>query len=112
MRRMLLLLLICYFVVASQGQSPDADLAAAHALINQGRFDDAIARLSALQQKMPSRAEIGRELGIAYYRKGDFLHAATLLQEAFDRRPEDTDVAQLLGLTYYLAGRPAAAIAP
>jgi tetratricopeptide (TPR) repeat protein len=112
MRGMLVLLLACSFVVAQQEQSPSAELAAARALISQGRLDDAIARLSALQQKMPSRPEIGRELGIAYYRKGDFLHAATLLQDAFTGHPEDTDVAQLLGLAYYMSGRPAAAIAP
>jgi len=112
MRCMILLLLVCSFLVAQQEQSPDAELAAARALIGQGRLDDAIARLSALQQKLPSRPEIGRELGVAYYRKGDFMRAATLLQEAFTRRPEDSDVAQLLGLAYYLTGRPAAAIAP
>ena len=112
MRCMLLLLLVCSLLVAQQGQSPDAELADARALINQGHLDEAIERLSALQQKLPSRPEIGRELGIAYYRKGDFLHAATLLQEAFTRRPEDNDVAQLLGLAYYLSGRPADAIAP
>src|SRR5215467_16255932 len=112
MRYMVLLLLICSFLIAQQPQSPDAELAAARALMNQGHLDDAIAKLTALQQRMPSRPEIGRELGIAYYRKGDFLHATTLLQEAFTRRPEDNDVAQLLGLAYYLSGRPAAAIAP
>src|SRR5215467_9739969 len=112
MRYMVLLLLICSFLIAQQPQSPDAELAAARALMNQGHLDDAIAKLTALQQQMPSRPEIGRELGIAYYRKGDFLHAATLLQEAFSLRPEDADVAQLLGLAYYLSGRPAAAIAP
>jgi len=112
MRYMVLLLLICSFLIAQQPQSPDAELAAARALMNQGHLDDAIAKLTALQQRMPSRPEIGRELGIAYYRKGDFLHATTVLQEAFTRRPEDNDVAQLLGLAYYLSGRPAAAIAP
>jgi tetratricopeptide (TPR) repeat protein len=109
---MLLLLLACSFVVAQREQSPDGELAAARALINQGRLDDAIVRLTELQQKIPSRPEIARELGIAYYRKGDFLHATTLLQDAFSRRPEDTDVAQLLGLAYYLSGRPASAILP
>src|SRR5215510_1294370 len=108
----ILLMLLCSVVTAQPAQSPNADLAAARALVNQGRVDDAIAQLSALQQKMPSRPEIGRELGIAYYRKGDFLQAATFLQEAFTRRPEDNDVAQLLGLAYYLSGRPSAAIAP
>ena len=112
MRCMLLLLLVCPLVVAQQEQSSDAELAAARELSSNGRLDDAIAQLTALQQKMPSRPEIGRELGIAYYRKGDFLHAATLLQDAFTHHPEDTDVAQLLGLAYYLSGRPAAAIAP
>src|SRR5215468_4710560 len=112
MRYMVLLLLICSFLIAQQSQSPDAELAAARSLMNQGHLDDAIAKLTALQQQVPSRPEIGRELGIAYYRKGDFLRATTLLQEAFTRRPEDNDVAQLLGLAYYLSGRPAAAIAP
>lgn len=110
--RCLFLLLICTFVVAQEAPSPEAELNAARTLINQGRLDDAIARLSALQQKMPARPEIGRELGIAYYRKGDFLHATTFLQEAFTLRPDDADVAQLLGLAYYLSGRPADAIAP
>lgn len=108
----LLLLLVSSFASAQQPQSPDAELSAAHELMNQGRLDDAIAQLSALRQKMPSRPEIGRELGIAYYRKGDFLHASPLLQEAFTRDPKDADVAQLLGLAYYLSGRPADAIAP
>ena len=110
--RCLFLLLVCTFVVAQEAPSPEAELNAARTLINQGRLDDAIARLSALQQKLPARPEIGRELGIAYYRKGDFLHATTFLQEAFTRRPDDPDVAQLLGLAYYLSGRPAEAIAP
>src|SRR5215471_21154171 len=112
MRCLLLLFLLCSFAIAQQPQPPDAELAAARALMNQGRLDDAIAKLTAMQQQVPSRPEIGRELGIAYYRKGDFLHATTLLQEAFTRRPEDNDAAQLLGLAYYLSGRPAAAIAP
>lgn len=107
-----LLLLVFSFLLSAHGQSPDDELAAARTLMNQGRLDDAIARLSALQQKMPSSPEIGRELGIAYYRKGDYLQATTLLQEAFTRHPEDTDVAQLLGLANYLSGRPAEAIAP
>lgn len=108
----LLLLLVSTFPAVSQEQSPEAELAAARALIAQGQLDDAIVKLSALQQKMPSRPEIGRELGIAYYRKGDFLQATTLLQPAFTRHPEDVDVAQLLGLAYYLSGRPAEAIPP
>lgn len=112
MRYMLSLLLVCSFATAQQVQSSDSELTAARTLMNQGRLDDAIARLSALHEKFPSQPEIGRELGIAYYRKGDFLPAATLLQEAFTRRPEDADVAQLLGLAYYLSGRPAAAIPP
>src|SRR5215472_10050412 len=111
MRCLLLLLLASSLAVSQDAQSPDAELAAAHTLIQQGRFDDAIAKLTALQQKAP-RPEITRELGIAYYRKGDLLHATNFLQEAFTRKPEDTDVAQLLGLAYYLTGRPAAAIAP
>ena len=110
--RYLLLFLLCSSLLGQQPQSPDADVAAARALISQGRLDDAIAKLSALHDKFPSRPEIGRELGIAYYRKGDFAHAATLLQEAFTLHPEDNDVTQLLGLAYYLSGRPAAAIAP
>lgn len=110
--RYIVLLLLCSCTIVAQEQSPDAELAAAHALVNQGRLDDAIARLSALEKKMPSRSDINRELGIAYYRKGDFLNAASELQHAFTSHPEDTDVGQLLGLSYYLSGRPAEAIPP
>lgn len=111
MRCLLLLLLASSLAVAQDAQSPDAELAAAHTLIQQGRLDDAIAKLTALRQKTP-RPEIDRELGIVYYRKGDLLRATNFLQEAFTRKPDDTDVAQLLGLAYYLTGRPAAAIPP
>jgi tetratricopeptide (TPR) repeat protein len=53
-----------------------------------------------------------RQIGIAYYRKSDFLKAAASFKKALEEDPGDNEAVQLLGLSYYLAGRPAEAIAP
>lgn len=88
----------------------NADFAAARHLLQLGKFDDAIAQLLDLQAKNPAMPGLSRELGIAYYKKSDFLSAAKYLSAALDENPRDEEATQLLGLSYYLAGRPAEAI--
>jgi tetratricopeptide (TPR) repeat protein len=88
----------------------NADFAAARHLLQLGKFDDAIARLLDLQAKNPAMPGLSRELGVAYYKKSDFLSAAKYLAAALDENPRDEEATQLLGLSYYLAGRPAQAI--
>jgi tetratricopeptide (TPR) repeat protein len=86
------------------------DFAAARHLLQLGKFDDAIAQLLALQSQYPAMPGLARELGVAYYKKSDFLNAAKYLSAALYENPRDEETTQLLGLSYFLAGRPAQAI--
>jgi tetratricopeptide (TPR) repeat protein len=47
---------------------------------------------------------------MAYYRKGDYFHAADSFKQALQQDAEDRESTQMLGISYYLAGNPAAAI--
>ncbi len=47
---------------------------------------------------------------MAYYKKSDYLKAAEYLKQALAENPKDDEAVQLLGLSYYLAGRPSEAI--
>lgn len=86
------------------------EFAAARHLLQLGKFDDAITQLLDLQSKNSAMPGLARELGVAYYKKSDFLSAAKYLSVALDENPRDEEATQLLGLSYYLAGRPAQAI--
>jgi len=55
---------------------------------------------------------LSHELGGAYYKKGDYMNAITYLKKARDENSDDGEAVQLLGLSFYLSGRPAEAIAP
>jgi tetratricopeptide (TPR) repeat protein len=92
--------------------SADSAFAAARRLAQQGKFDDALAQLRALAAKQPDAKGLAHELGIVYYKKGDYLKAVASFQNALGEDPADGEATQLLGLSYYLAGRPADAIAP
>lgn len=84
----------------------------ARRLSQQGKFDEAIAQLEALATKQPGAKGLAHELGIVYYKKSDFLNAAANLKKALLEDPADNEALQLLGISSYLAGRPADAIAP
>ncbi len=88
----------------------DSDFSQAQKLIQQGRYDDALDQLNALAQKHPGLKGLDRELGFARYSKGDYLGAAASFQKAITEDPSDNESIQLLGLSNYLAGRPAEAI--
>jgi tetratricopeptide (TPR) repeat protein len=81
-------------------------------LLHQGKADEAITLLEGIDAIDPSRKGLAREMGLAYYRKGDYMKAAASLQKALRENPGDNEAVQLMGLSYYLAGRPAEAIAP
>lgn len=84
----------------------------ARRLAQRGKFDDALAQLAALAAKQPDTKGLAHELGIVYYKKGDYLKAVASFQKALEENPDDSEATQLLGLSYYLAGRAADAIAP
>jgi tetratricopeptide (TPR) repeat protein len=97
----------------AQNSSVPADaamFAQAEKLMQQGRYDDALSQLQDIAQKNPSAPGLSRELGVAHYKKGDYLKAAENFRKATGDDPKDNEAVQLLGLSYYLAGRPAEAI--
>jgi len=119
MTRLSCLLLLCALWAApSWGQNPPArdvgtseeSLSHARQLMQQGKYDDAIAELQKLSNAQPGMKGLAREFGVAYYKKSDYAQAITSLKRALQENPEDNEATQLLGLSYYLAGRPGDAI--
>jgi len=95
-----------------QTSSPDSAFAEGRRLSQLGKFDEALARLEALAANQPPVKGLARALGMVYYKKSDFLAAAAKFKTALEENAGDAEVIQLLGLSYYLAGRPAEAIGP
>ncbi len=87
-----------------------ADFAEARKLMQQGKFDDAIANLESIQSANPHANGLDLELGTAYYKKSDFPKAIEYLKKASVADPRNGEATQLLGLSYYLGGHPADAI--
>ena len=95
---------------AAPAANTNTDFAEARRLMQQGKYDAAIEKLQDLAAKSPKPAGVSHELGMAYYKKADYLKAAEYLKQATAENPDDKEAVQLLGLSYYLAGRPAEAI--
>jgi tetratricopeptide (TPR) repeat protein len=98
--------------VVGKAQDTKPDLAQARRLLDQGKVDEGLALLQEISASQPNRKGLSRELGIAYYKKGDYLKAVDSLKKARAEDPGDNEALQLTGLSYYLAGHPAEAIAP
>src|SRR5882762_5061743 len=92
--------------------SPNTAIAEARRLSQQGKFDEAIGQLEALSAKQPDSKGLWHELGIVYYKKSDYPRAIENFQKALRENANDNEATQLMGISYYLAGRPAEAIAP
>ncbi len=90
----------------------DASLEQATHLMQQGKNDEALRLLEGIAAAEPARRGIAREIGMACYRKGDYLKAAASFKKALEEDAGDNEAVQLMGLSYYLAGRPAEAIGP
>ena len=92
--------------------APAAVLAEARALINQDKPADAIEKLRAVDG--PGRLDVALLLGVAYYHANDHAHAIEKLAPIADTLPEGSierkEAVQVLGLSYFLAGRFADAI--
>jgi tetratricopeptide (TPR) repeat protein len=81
-----------------------------HRLTEQGKFEEALTALSELSKSDPAAKSLAHEFGLLYYRKNDYLNAIASLQKAVAENPADNEATQLLGLSLYLAGKPAEAI--
>ena len=113
--RIISLILIVSNLIWAQSSSPASptpasDFTTAQKLLQQGKYDDAIAQLLEIKFKNPGLRGVAHELGAANYAKGDYIKAADFLRQAIDEDPKDNEAIQLLGLSYYLSGRPADAI--
>jgi tetratricopeptide (TPR) repeat protein len=95
-----------------QTGSPAAVYAEAQRQSQLGKFDEALAQLGALASAQPDAKGLSHEMGTVYYKKSDYIQAAAQFKKAIEEDPGDSEAIQLLGLSYYLAGRPAEAIAP
>jgi tetratricopeptide (TPR) repeat protein len=95
---------------APETTSAPPDFAHAQKLMEQGKLDDAIAELQALETSNPARKGLALELGVAYYKKSDFPKATQYLKQASVEDPSSGEATQLLGLSYYLGGHPGDAI--
>lgn len=82
----------------------------ARQLLEQGKYDEAVAELKQLSVTQPGLKGVTRELGMAYYKKGDYFHAAESFKQALQQDSQDNEATQVLGLSYYLSGKPADAI--
>ena len=96
--------------VPSQQPSSPAEFETARKLMQQGKIDEAIASLQSLEIADPNRKGLAFELGIAYYKKSEYLKAIDYLKKATAADPANNEAAQLLGLSYYLSGRASDAI--
>jgi len=99
-------------VGAQQGATAteNTSFATARKLLQLGKFTEAIADLEALQSQNPPPKGLAHELGIAYYKQGDYINAVLHLQKAQQENPQDNEAVQLTGLSLYLAGKPGEAI--
>jgi len=85
-------------------------LSESRTLIEQGKLDDAIQQLRQLQVAEPTAKGVNHELGIAYFRKSEFLQAVNAFTKAMEEDPQDREAVQLRGLSLFQLGRSAEAI--
>jgi tetratricopeptide (TPR) repeat protein len=96
---------------SSQANADNASqFKSAERLAQQGKYDEALAALQSMAAQSPKPAGLSHAIGLVYYRKGDYLKAAEYFKQATVENADDKEAIQLLGLSYYRAGRPAEAI--
>jgi len=95
---------------SAPSQAADSGFVGARKLVQQGKSAEAIAELQRIGAENPNLPGLAHELGTTYYKAGDYLKAIDALKKATQEDPDDKESIQLLGLSNYLAGRPADAI--
>jgi predicted Zn-dependent protease len=102
-------------VSAAQAQVPQSDapqpsLSEAQKDLEQGKTADALAILQKLTAVQPPVKGLQHEFGVAYYRTGKLVEAQHAFAAAIQEDPADAESVQMMGLTLYRLGQPAAAI--
>ena len=95
---------------ATTSTSPSDAFAAARRLVQQGKYDEALESLRPMRAQVPQPTGLAHELGTIYYKKGDYMNAASSLSDAIKEDSSDNEAIQLLGLSYYISGKPQLAI--
>jgi tetratricopeptide (TPR) repeat protein len=95
---------------SSQRTPANADFAQAQKLSQQGKYEEALASLQQIAGRSPKLAGLAHEFGATYYKKADYGKAIEYLKQAVQEDAKDKEAVQLLGLSYYLSGRPGEAI--
>lgn len=100
-------LLVTWLAVAQAAASPlSAELSAIRMQIMSGRPDAALEQLAKLPPETP---HVRYLTGLAYYHRDDHLRAIEMLAPVIDRltdgSPERKEAVQVLGLSYFAAGR-------
>lgn len=101
--------ILVLLAVSPAWAQPDASFSESRRLMDQGKYGDAISRLKDLSSKEPGLKGLSHELGTAYYKEGDYIKAIDSFKKALEEDSSDKEAIQLLGLSYYLSGRPAEA---
>lgn len=86
------------------------EFARARKLMQEGKSDDAVSQLLAIQNSNPATKGLNLELGTAYYKKSDYPKAVEYLKKSAAEDSSNGEAVQLLGLSYYLGGHPIEAI--
>jgi tetratricopeptide (TPR) repeat protein len=97
-------------VVPTSTSDDSSPFAQPRRLLELGKFSEAITQLEAMQSQTPPPKGLAHELGLAYYKKGDYPNAILNLQEALKENPDDGEATQVTGICLYLAGKPGEAI--
>jgi tetratricopeptide (TPR) repeat protein len=95
---------------AGKSSADTSQFSPAFKLSEQGKYDEAISQLQSFTAVTPQPAGLSHAFGVVYYQKGDYLKAADYFKQATTEDANDKESVQLLGLSYYRAGRPADAI--
>src|ERR1700758_631796 len=71
----------------SQRPAPAPDFSHARRLMQEGKVEEAIAELRALETTAPATKVLDLELGTAYYKKSDYVKAIASLKKAVTADP-------------------------
>ena len=97
-------------VTQNAAGADDAGFVEARRLMQQGRFDEVLVILRELEQKQPAMAKLPREIGVAYYRKGDYGNPTAYLKKALAQKMRKTTKPRNCWDCLTMSGKPAEAI--
>ena len=96
-----ILLTISFFLIIGCAMTPYEQ---GRDFLRNEQYDAAIQTFEAVLQETPDSGQTLRDVGIAYYKKGDYPQALNYLNRAFEQMPEDGGTILYLGLVHERQG--------